>query len=335
MALKKSERILGLIHVLENYTDEENELTLMEIVDYLHEEFKEKHEFHQSSIKRDLMELEESKYVDLIVNNEGEGFPNYYSVKNRLFEIQELRLLMDAISSARFITKQDKQTIITKIKKLTSNPLANHLENQILLEDYAISEAKRVKYTIFTLHNAIHEKKIIQFKYGRYNVDKEFVLSNDGKPRELYPYALIWNNDYYYLIGKYVHKDDMVHLRVDRMINVQVTDKIYQQDENLDISDYVKRLFHMFTGVEKDLKVRFSNHLINVIIDRFGKNVSIEKDGEEAFILRTKAIISDGLINWLLTWGSDAKVIDPPELVQKMKEESKKLNQMYNGEEEP
>lgn len=334
MSIRKSERMLALIHVLKKYTDEENELTISEIVQHLHNEFDGSIEIHQSAVKRDLKELANSKYVDLFVNNDGEGLPNFYSIKHRLFEIQELRLLMDAISSARFITKSDKQTILSKIKNLTSAPLASHLENQIHIDDYAISEAKRVKYNIFTLHTAIHEKRVIAFTYGRYNVEKEFVLSNDGKPRALHPYGLVWNNDYYYLIGKYDHSGEMVHLRVDRMQDVQIMNEIYEKDESFDFSDYVSRLFHMFTGVEKDLKVRFSNHLINVMIDRFGKDVSIEKDGEDAFILRTKAIISQGLKNWLLTWGSDAKVIDPPELVEMLKEESRKLNNIYNEKKE-
>ena len=101
-------------------------------------------------------------------------------------------------------------------------------------------------------------------------------------------------------------------------------------DEHFDISEYMKRLFHMYSGDEKDLKVRMSNGLINVMIDRFGEDVYIEEDGADAFLLRTKAIISDGLVKWLLTWGSDAKVIDPPELVQMMKEECEKLYKMYN-----
>ncbi|WP_197046745.1 helix-turn-helix transcriptional regulator [Oceanobacillus salinisoli] len=333
--IKKSERILGLIHVLTKYTDEENELTARDILDRLHDEFDDTVEFHESAIKRDLRELEDSRYIDLIVNNEGDGLPKYYSYQNRLFEIQELRLLMDAISSARFITKKDKENMIAKIKKLTSHFLAKHLENQIHIEEFAIGEARQVKYTVFTLHHAIHEKRVIRFKYGRYNVKKEFVLSNNGDPREIHPYGLIWKNDYYYLIGKYEHKDSLIHLRVDRMLDVQITDQNFQMIEHFDITEYVNRVFNMFTGVEKDLKVRFSNRLINVIIDRFGKNVSIERDGEDMFILRTKAIISDGLVGWLLNWGSDAQVIDPPELVQQMKEESRKLHEMYNGNEGP
>ncbi|QGS68317.1 WYL domain-containing protein [Oceanobacillus sp. 143] len=143
---------------------------------------------------------------------------------------------------------------------------------------------------------------MIQFKYGRYNVQKEFTLSHNGLTRELHPYALVWNNDYYYLIGKYVGKEDMVHLRVDRMVDVNMTDQPFKVDEHFDTSEYMNRLFHMYSGAEKDLKVRMNNSLINVMIDRFGEDVYIEEDGANAFILRTKAIISDGLVKWLLTW---------------------------------
>lgn len=330
--LKKTERILGLINVLKKFTDEENELKIREIMEHLQEEFGEDFEIHEMSVSRDLKELQQSRYIDLIVNSDGEGKPKYYSYKNRLFEIQELRLLMDAISSARFITKSEKEKMIAKIKQLTSIPLANNLVNEIYIDDYAIDEAKTVKYRIFSLHNAIQEKKVIRFIYGRYNIDKEFVLSNDGKPRVLHPYALIWKNDYYYLIGKYEKEGEMVHFRVDRMVDVEVTDETFELDPDFEISSYVRQLFHMFAGVEKTLKVRFHNRLINVIIDRFGKNISVKKDGEDFFIIETKAMISDGLVSWLLTWGNNAQVIAPPELVEKLKDESKKIYDLYHSE---
>ncbi|MEC5425888.1 WYL domain-containing protein [Virgibacillus sp. C22-A2] len=327
----KIERILALMQVLNKYTDENHELSLIELTDRLIEEFDENTEITSSAVRRDLKELQSSKYYDLIAYQEDKGLPMTFSYQNKVFEIHELRLLMDAIPSARFITKTEKGKILEKIKELTSNALASNLENQIYVNELSGNEESNVKYIIFDLHNAIQDNKVIQFKYGRFNVNKQFILSNEGKYRELHPYALFWNNDYYYLIGKYPNKKDIRHFRIDRMRDVFVTDSSFLKDQDFNLSSYTQQLFHMYSGVQKDLKVRFDNHLINVIIDRFGKGVYIEPDGKDTFILRTKAIISEGLVRWLLTWGSDAKVLDPPELVKKMKEECAKMNEMYES----
>src|SRR5690625_96222 len=234
MKWSKSERMLGLIEVLKKYSGEDHELELKEITSLLSAMLDEAYEFQSSAIARDLEELEQSSFFDLIVNHEGKGFPKYYSYQNRLFEIQELRLLMDAVVSARFITKEEKEKMLDKIKQLTNKELAVKLENQIYIAENASGEENKVKYYIYNLHNAIHENKIIRFKYGRYNVQKEFNLSHDGKERELQPYALFWNNDYYYLIGLTV-EDEIRHFRIDRMVDVHVTDQLRSEEHTSEL----------------------------------------------------------------------------------------------------
>ncbi|MFC7060998.1 helix-turn-helix transcriptional regulator [Halobacillus seohaensis] len=329
--LNTRERVLVLKNILEKHTDEENERTLSEITDLLNKEFDSFYGFSKKSIKVDLDCFEESDVVDLIVNQETNGLPKYYSHQNRLFEIQELRLLSDAVVSARFITKSEKESLIGKIKKLTSEHLAAKLENQLHIEEIAHSQSNKVKYVIYDLHNAINDHHVIHFQYGRYGVDKEFALSREGKIYKLHPYALVWNRDYYYLIGWSPEHEEIRHFRVDRMVKLQVIGEVFQQKEEFDSSKYTKTLFHMFTGTEKWIKVKFANHLINVIIDRFGKNVPIDASDDGYFTLKTKAVISDGLVGWLLNWGGNAEVIEPPELRQEIQEQVNKMYNIYNS----
>ncbi|QOY36795.1 WYL domain-containing protein [Anaerobacillus isosaccharinicus] len=327
--LSSKERVLILKELLERYTDEENELTIKEIINILNNQFNKVYGFNQKAVKEDLNTFENSQVIDLIVNQDKNGLPKYYSYQNRLFEIQELRLLIDAVVSARFITKVEKENIIIKIKKLTSEHLASKLENQVFIQDNAHSESSKVKYTIYNLHNAINDQKIIQFQYGRYNVDKEFILSRNKQFYYLHPYCLIWNNDYYYLIGWYPEEKELRHYRVDRMVNVKVTDKKFKKENSFDPSKYTKQLFNMYGGEEKWIEIKFKNNLINVIIDRFGKEVPITREGDNDFILKTKAVISDGLVQWLLTCGANAFVLGPTELKKRMMEESQNLYNLY------
>ncbi|GGC95731.1 hypothetical protein GCM10007216_28090 [Thalassobacillus devorans] len=329
--LTTRERVLVLKSVLEKYTDDENELTLSEIADHLHKEFDQNYDFNKRLIKEDLNTFEASNVIDLIVNQEMNGKPKYYSFQNRLFEIQELRLLSDAVVSARFITKKEKELLIDKIKQLTSENLAAKLENQIHIDhETAHSQSSKVKYAIYNMHNAINDHKAIKFQYGRYNVKKEFVLSRNGKTYHLHPYSLVWNRDYYYLIGWSPEHKDLRHFRIDRIVKLQITDEVFEQREDFDVSQYTHQLFHMFTGTEQWIEIKFADHLINVIVDRFGKNVPIKEGDDGYFTLKTKAVLSDGLVGWLLTWGSSAEVIAPPELKDKIKAESEKMYKLYH-----
>ncbi|MBM7552113.1 helix-turn-helix transcriptional regulator [Thalassobacillus pellis] len=329
--LSTRERVLVLKSLLEKYTDEDNELTLNEIVDLLHDEFDQQYDFNKRLIKDDLLIFEESEVIDLIVNQEMNGKPKYYSYQNRLFEIQELRLLSDAVISARFITKSEKAKLIDKIKQLTSMHLAEKLENQIHMDnETSHSQSNMVKYIIYDLHNAINDRKAIQFQYGRYNIHKEFLLSRGGKVYGLHPYALVWNRDYYYLIGWSREHEELRHFRVDRMVKLNVTDEKFVQKEDFDISKYTHQLFHMFTGKEQWIEIKFADKLINVIIDRFGKNIPIKAGDDGYFSIKTKAVISDGLVGWLLTWGESAEVLAPEELRERMKQEAEKIYHLYH-----
>lgn len=266
----------------------------------------------------------------MIVHQEKNGLEKYYSHQNRLFELHELRVLVDAVSSARFITSAETEELIKKLKKLTSVYLAKQLENRILLTEGTKTENSFVKHSIHTLHEAIWDRRVIQFQYGRYNVEKEFQLSRNGDFYYVKPLGLVWNNQYYYLIGEYEPEGDIRHYRVDRMRKVTALEKNFLPNPDFDVSKYTNKLFHMYSGEERNIEIEFDNHLINVVIDHFGVNVPITRHTENTFRISTPAVISDGLVRWILTWGGDAKVLNPPALVERMKAEAEKLWKQYN-----
>jgi predicted DNA-binding transcriptional regulator YafY len=326
--LSNRKRLFLLMEILKKYTDINHQLTLQEIVELFEDDFGIV--VNPVGLRNDLKELEKIDTFAVIFDREANGLPTYYSYQNRPFETHELRLMIDAISSAKFITKIDTEKIIEKLKKLTSVYQATQLENRIVLSEHNKSENRNVKYIISDLHEAVSAKRIIEFQYVRYNTNKEFVLSNNGDVYRVKPYGLVWNNDYYYLIGEYVPKREIRHYRIDRIYkNIKKTEETFLPDKNFNITQYTEKLFHMYAGEETTIELEFSSSLINVVIDRFGRKADLRSIDESRFKLFTKGIISEGLVRWILTWGSEAKVLYPPMLVERLKIETEKLYHIY------
>lgn len=323
--LSTKQRLLKVREILEKYSDEDHKLTSRQILDYLNTD----EPASTTTVKNDIKELIESGMFEVEEYQEKNGVEKKYSYEDRLFGIHELRVLADALSSARFITSTETDKLIEKLKKLTSVHLAKQLENRIILAEGAKTENIGVKYAIHTLHGAIWEKKVIQFQYGRYNLNKEFVLSNNGGFYHVKPYALVWDDEFYYLIGEYELKKEIRHYRVDRMREVTTLDRTFLPDPRFDVSTYRNKLFHMWSGEERNIEIEFDNDLINVVLDHFGVNVQITRHTDETFRISINAVLSDGLIYWLLSRGGKAKVLHPPSLVQRMKEEAEKLWKQY------
>ncbi|MGM0751103.1 MAG: helix-turn-helix transcriptional regulator [Bacillota bacterium] len=322
------ERVLRLMSILSEETDEDHELSLDDIILRFKQMFGPDVKLNKNSLKDDLEHLIRNNF-DVTINQEKEGLPKYYSHQYRLFELYELRMLIDAVVSAKFISKKETRQLTGKIKRLTSIHQGKKLHNEIQIDSSIKSESPYIRLAIHDIHEAIAERRMITFQYGRYDVTKQFNLSHEGKLYKVKPYALAWANDFYYLIAYYFEADEIRHYRVDRLRNVEPLSETFPY-EPFDVSKYVQSTFHMFAGDEEWIKVSFQNHLINVVIDKFGKDVNIQRDGENHFILTTKARVSSGLVNWILNFGSRARVISPPTLVDTVKTEVTKLYSLYH-----
>ncbi|WP_245680474.1 helix-turn-helix transcriptional regulator [Bacillus marinisedimentorum] len=322
---------MELREILLNETDELHELSVEDLIGKLKLVFGEEFEVDKRAIKRDINALNDTGFE--VMENTGEKGKKLYSHQDPIFETYQLRLLVDAVLSAKFITEDETDRIISKLKLLTSRHIAKSLPSPLIYSQPSSVDYKQIKFNIDKIHTAISDSKHLRYQYGTYNARKEFTLHRDGGWYDVQPYALIWNNDFYYLIGKFMKTGEMRHYRVDRMRDVKVKEEQRFKKELFDITAYVGKSFQMFSGEEDWIKIRFSNILINPVLDRFGMGADIRPADEDHFILSAKASVSDGLIGWILNWGSKAKVISPPSLVQKMTEETKKLHCLYSGEE--
>lgn len=318
-------RLLKIKEILFRETDEYNELGINELSEKLRSIVGDA-TFDNRTIKRDLEILDDTDFE--IVQNKGKFGKTLYSHQTRLFETYQLRLIIDAILSARFITTNEKEKLIKKVKDLTSEHIGKTLPEPILFSQSANIDYELVKLNIDCVHRAISEGKVLIYQYGKFNVKKEFVYHRNGDFYNVEPYALIWQNDYYYLIGRFQDTGELRHYRLDRIRNIKVSDVSFKK-EDFNLQEYVNQSFHMFAGEELWMKIRFHNSMVNVVLDRFGQDVDIWEMDEDHFVLTTKAKLSDGLINWILTWGDKAKVLSPNHLVDQIKAKIKQMSEVY------
>lgn len=319
-------RLLKLREILFKETDENHELDLQELKQKL-SRFLAKKQIDNRTIKGDLKALGQIGFE--ITENRYRHGKICYSHQDKLFETYQTRLLIDAILSARFMTKTEKNILIKKLKKLTSRHIARTLPEPTVFSQTRNLKFQQIKLNIDHIHQAITKKHVLTYQYGDYNVNKEFVLRYDGEIYHVEPYALIWENDQYYLIAYSQKHGTIRNYRLDRMRNIKVSEEIFVLEDAFDLQTYVDNSFQMFGGEEEDIQLRVENNLINVMLDRFGMGVKIRADGEDDVIITAKAKVSQGLIGWILKFGPQVNVLSPACLRREMAEKIRHMNKLY------
>jgi len=323
-------RLLALKEIFLRETDEVKQLSIKELVEKLQIEIPGC-TANEKKVKEYIEILKDTGF-EIIDNTEKYG-KKYYSHQDRLFEKYQLRLLIDPILSARFITEEEKRNIVSNVKKLTSSHVAKSLPDPIVYQQSINQDYNLIKLHIDKIHDAIFESKLIKFQYGDFNIEKEFQLRKGGEHYQIKPLALIWESDFYYLIGedtKYSEEDNPRNYRLDRMRDVVITENKFVKNRR-DISSYVQQSFHMFGGQDEWMTLQFQLNRValNGVIDKFGVDADIRKGEDNTFILKAKAKLSEGLKGWILGWGRHVKVLSPPSLVEDMKQELKKMMSAY------
>jgi len=321
-----SYRLLRLKDLLFNETDEDYEFDIYEIEEKLVQIMDVKSIDHRT-IKNDLEVLDKMDFE--IVRNRRKFGKIYYSHQAKLFETYQIRLLVDAILSARFITPKEKDALIDKLKELTSKHIRKTLPKPVLFSQTVNLDYELIKLNIDRLHHGITGNRVVSYLYGDFNVQKKFDYRRNEERYYVEPYALIWQNDLYYLIGKFQQTNEIRHYRLDRIREIEILEETFVKDKDFELQPYVDNTFHMYSGEELRMEIRFENSLINPIFDQFGMDVDVVEDGENHFILKTKAKLSDGLLSWILKWGKQAQVLSPDSLVEKVKTEIENMVMNY------
>ena len=249
----------------------------------------------------------------------------------RDFELAELKLLVDAVQSSRFLTRRKSDALIQKLEGLTSVHLARQLQRQVYVDRRVKTMNESIFYNVDKLQGAIAANKVVTFRYFEYNAQRERVFRREGSRYKLTPYGLIWDSENYYLAGWDELRDEVRHYRVDKMADIIVSAAQGHSREDWTAEGYTRKHFGMFSGTPCQLKLRCENRLAGVVIDRFGLGVSLIPDGDERFTVTLDLVVSPPLWGWLFGLGPGVEVLSPQWAVEDFAARLEQAAAMYRG----
>ena len=319
-------KLYRLAQIMLEKTDEDHYITMPEIMTELG-----KYDItaDRKSIYADLRDLYE---LGIEVEGEPVGNRYHYHVVSRSFELPELKLLVDAIQSSKFITEKKTNELIKKLESLVSKYDASKLQRQVFVSERVKTVNETIYYSVDAIHNAISENKKIQFQYFQWNAKKEMELRHDGAFYYISPWGLLWDDENYYLVGYDSEAETIKHYRVDKMLNLQMLEEAREGKEHftkLDMAAYAKKSFGMFGGEEQKVKLLVKNELAGVIIDRFGKDVMMIPKDDTHFTVSIDVRVSGHFFGWIISLGEGVKIVGPNEVVEQMKAEIERLSKQY------
>jgi len=323
---KQKFKLIYIIKYLLENTDENHKVTMADILNYL--------ESRDVTAERkgiyDDIETIRELGIEVIGEKIGRNF--YYYVISREFEMAELKLLVDAVQSSKFITEKKSAELIKKLGSLVSVHEAKQLQRQVYVAGRAKTLNESIFYNIDVIHSAIGSNRKICFQYFQWNTRKETELRRNGEFYEVSPWALLWEDENYYLIGYDSAHKEMRHYRVDKMVKISFLESSREgreEFERLNMADYTKKNFGMFAGEEEMVKLEVHNRLIGVILDRFGTDIMIIPADKEHFRVNVRVSVSNQFFGWLFGLGSDVKILAPENVVNRMKVELLKISEQY------
>lgn len=323
---KQKFKLIYIIKYLLENTDENHKVTMVDILKYLENQDVTA---ERKGIYNDIETIRELG-IDVIGEKIGKNF--YYYVLDRNFEVAELKLLVDAIQSSKFITEKKSAELIKKLGSLVSVHEAKQLQRQVYVAGRAKTLNESIFYNVDAIHNAIGENKKIEFQYFRWNIKKEMELRRNGDFYKVSPWALLWEDENYYMIGFDSSCNEIRHYRVDKMLKISSTDfdrEGKEYFEKFNLAEYSKKNFGMFSGEEETVKLQVHNDLIGVILDRFGKETIVIPADAEHFRINVKVAVSSQFFGWIFGLGGKVKILGPDEVVNRMKDELKKNGELY------
>lgn len=318
-------KLLYLMRILLTKTDENHPMTVAEMIAALAE-------YDVSAERKSIYDdLEALRLFGLDVVQTKTKTTGYY-IGSRDFELPELKLLVDSVQSSKFITAKKTLSLIKKIESLASCYDAQLLQRQVYVRGRVKSMNESVYYNVDELSDAISRDRKIRFRYYEYAVSKERRFRRDGEFYTASPYALMWDDENYYMLAWDETFGQLRHYRVDKMTEIRATEEPRggrAAFEALDMSAYSRMVFGMFTGEEQTVRLRFSSHLVGAVIDRFGRDVVIVADGEEHFTVALDVIVSPQFYAWLFGFGADVEILSPAGVRDGMRDSARRVAELY------
>lgn len=305
-------RMVLLWKLLYDHTDEENPVTTYDIVDYMAENGIK---VSRKTIKPDVDLMVECGFDIVTVS----GKPNKYFWGSRELQVPELKLLLDAVSSSRFLTKKKSDELKNKLTGLASVHQRKQLSRHIYTTNVVKPRNETIYYAVDKINDAIEAKHKISFNIVEFDGKRRKALRNDGEVYIVSPYALYWNDDFYYVVGWSDKHNDVSAFRADRMDHLEILDeKAVRRPKGFRISDYSHKVFEMFDGDEVTVTLQCKNYLMKYVVDRFGDKFQFDPGDDGTFTCYVNVCLSPTFYGWIFGFGGDIRIITPKSAVNEI-----------------
>ena len=308
------DRLLVLLQTLQEKSDDETWLTTADLRSVLE---KEGLECSIRTLRRDIQSLRRSGY-DISVQ-ETDGKYTKYAYMGRKLSMPDLQILVDAVSAAQFIPQKRSRELTDLLSGLAGPSHVKELRSQILVSEHVKAKNRNMIYTVQEIRRAIDRDRKIRFRYLEYNTKKEQVRKHEGTPEEWYivsPYATVWNDDRYYLVGWSDKRNAVNVFRIDRMeVPKQLPNKRVPPPETFDIRDYTDKVFRMYGGPEENVTLRCKKEILDQVIDRFGDGIDLEDIKKDTFKVTVPVNLSTTFYAWVFQYVGKMN-IEAPEYVK-------------------
>ncbi len=308
-------KLLYLARIFEERTDASHGMTLAEISGALRE-------YDISAERKSLYDdIEALKLSGMKIRTARDTHVRYF-LESHTFDVAELRLLVDAVQSSRFLTARKSNELVRKLEDLGSRYEAARLHKQVDSANRIKTENEEIYNNIAALHRAMGENRKIACRYFEWNAHKQRLLRKNGDEYVLSPWGLIWDDEYYYLVAYDSDAGIVKHFRVDKMLKVRLLDEKREGNplaEDTDMAIYSRRVFGMYGGEQVNVRMLADNSLAGVVLDRFGLDVTVLNHGD-TFEFTAKVMVSPTFYAWVLGFGGKLKILSPESVAAEAKE---------------
>ncbi len=328
MAKEKSQKLklLYLLRILTEETDEEHPMGAAALSERLH--------YYGVGAERkavydDIEQLRQFGYDIVFVKSRTHG--GYY-LGSREFELPELKLLVDAVQASKFVTVKKSRELIAKLERFAGRAEAQQLQRQVYVVGRIKAEQENIYYNVDAIHRALQEQIQISFLYMEWGLDGQLHPKRDGKLYRISPWALLWSDENYYMIGFDSKAGIIKHYRVDKMQDISPLKEKRQGEEafaDFDLAAYANRTFSMYGGQMAEVRLVFHNGLAGVVMDRFGKETRMRPVDEGHFAVRVQVALSGQFFGWISGLGSSVRIDGPKEVAEAYRAHLEKILAEY------
>lgn len=320
-------KLLHLCQYLLRHTDEAHPVTIAQIIEYLARQ-------DISAERKSLYDdMEALRLFGMDVQSVRTGSVTGYFIGEREFQLPELKLLVDSVQSSKFITGKKSLELIEKLENLTSEHDARQLHRQVFVRGRIKTMNESIYYLVDDIYSAIDGNRAITFRYYEWNPARERVFRHGGKRYSVSPWAMLWDDENYYLIA-YDHDGDMLkHFRVDKMTAIRRTEEPRRGEAAFrahDMSAYSDTHFGMFSGAVEKVRLEFENTLAGPVIDRFGTDLPLIPTDENHFSVTINAAVNVQFFGWLCGFGRRVRILGPHSAAEAMARHLADIAALYN-----